>query len=80
MRKPQYEGPWRRVRAKVLERDNYECQIRGYGCRQVADQVDHILPVSMGGAWYDEDNLRASCAFCNNQRNVKRLRTSSRDW
>lgn len=79
-RKPQYAGPWKRIRAKILERDGNRCQIRGAGCLQVADQVDHILPVSMGGDWFDELNLRASCHRCNNARNIKHKTTASRTW
>lgn len=79
-RKPQYAGPWRKVRAKVLERDAHRCQIRGQGCTQHATEVDHILPVAMGGEWYDEENLRASCSRCNNARNIKHKTTSSREW
>jgi 5-methylcytosine-specific restriction protein A len=79
-RKPQYSGPWKKVRLQVLERDGNRCQIRGQGCTDTATEVDHILPVSMGGAWYDEDNLRASCSRCNNARNVKKTLTASRAW
>lgn len=79
-RKPQYSGPWRSVRARILQRDDHRCQIRGPGCSTVADQVDHILPVSMGGEYFEEDNLRAACRHCNNQRNVKHRTTASRAW
>lgn len=79
-RKPQYEGPWRKVRAQILQRDNYRCQIKGYGCLHEATEVDHILPVSMGGEWFDDSNLRASCRPCNLARNVKHQRTASRAW
>jgi hypothetical protein len=76
-RKPQYAGPWRRIRLEVLQRDNNQCQIKSEGCTQIAQQVDHILPVSMGGDWFDKDNLRAACARCNNNRNIKHFRNSS---
>jgi 5-methylcytosine-specific restriction endonuclease McrA len=79
-RKPQYAGPWRRIRREVLERDGHRCQIRADGCTQNATEVDHILPVSMGGEWYDKDNLRAACQRCNNARNVKHKTTASRAW
>jgi 5-methylcytosine-specific restriction endonuclease McrA len=79
-RKPQYSGPWKKVRAEVLLRDDNRCQIRAAGCTQVAVEVDHILPVSMGGEWYELDNLRAACSRCNNGRNMKHKTTSSRAW
>ena len=68
MAKPQYSGPWQRLRVEILQRDNYLCQIHSKYCTFTATEVDHILPVSKGGAWFDPLNLRASCASCNNQR------------
>lgn len=79
-RKPWYEGPWKKVRRQVLERDNHLCQIGSAGCTRNATEVDHVLPVSMGGAWYDPDNLRASCRWCNLQRNRKVTAAPSRTW
>lgn len=79
-RKPQYAGPWRRIRLEILKRDDNRCQIRGPGCTMTATEVDHILPVSMGGEWYEHDNLRASCSRCNNARNAKKITTGSRTW
>ena len=68
MPKPQYSGPWRRIRKTILQRDLHTCQIQGPNCTQHATQVDHITPVAHGGAWYDPNNLRAACPNCNNQR------------
>jgi len=63
--KSEYSGPWKKVRLGVLERDGYLCQIRGPKCTINANHVDHIIPASQGGAWFDTDNLRAACAKCN---------------
>ena len=75
---------WRRVRKRVLERDNFECQLRLPGCRRRADQVDHMVPRHLGGAWYDEMNCRASCGHCNKAKgNYDRRRSvvpPSREW
>jgi hypothetical protein len=68
MAKPQYSGPWQRIRRTILERDGYLCQINGPGCTTTANQVDHIRTIHNGGAWFDPTNLRASCATCNNKR------------
>jgi len=73
MAKPEYSGPWVRIRKKVLERDGYVCQVRRKRCTGVATQVDHIVPVSKGGSWWDESNLRASCQPCNRDRVDNRL-------
>lgn len=56
---------WDRVRAHVLERDGYLCQVKLKRCRVKANTVDHIVRPEEGGAEYDEANLRASCRSCN---------------
>src|SRR5262245_25658833 len=58
-------APWREVRARVLSRARYLCEIRGPGCTGRAVEVDHVVPVSQGGARYDAANLRAACKRCN---------------
>jgi 5-methylcytosine-specific restriction endonuclease McrA len=55
---------WRRSRLTILERDHYECQIRGPKCSGVATEVDHIIPHMYGGD-SGPDNLRAACKPCN---------------
>lgn len=61
-------GEWRRVRRVVLARDGRRCRVRLLGCRGVANEVDHIVPVADGGARLDPANLRASCGWCNKHR------------
>jgi 5-methylcytosine-specific restriction endonuclease McrA len=63
-----YGGAWERVRRQILKRDGYVCQIRGPHCKQVATQVDHIVPHLQGGSLFDSHNLRASCQPCNRGR------------
>ena len=65
---PAYQYPWPKVRLAILQRDQYQCQIKGKTCTGKATQVDHIVSVLKGGAWFDPQNLRASCARCNNAR------------
>jgi len=79
-KKPQYGGRWKTVRLEVLARDKHKCQIAGSKCTTIADQVDHIIPVAFGGAWWDHDNLRASCQNCNLGRIAKRKTQNSRAW
>jgi 5-methylcytosine-specific restriction endonuclease McrA len=75
-----YNGTWRKVRATILERDGGRCMIGMAGCTGQASQVDHIHPLAYGGAPYDPDNLRASCANCNSSRANKLRRKPSRQW
>jgi len=62
---PYAHQAWRTVRQEVLERDNYQCQIRGPKCKGKATEADHIIPWAAGGAMYDLGNLQAACKSCN---------------
>lgn len=58
---------WRRIRERILIRDNRICQWCGV---EEATHVDHIVPRSKGGNDMD-DNLVASCKRCNLSRGSK---------
>lgn len=76
-----YNAAWRKVRLRVLARDGRVCQIRGAGCEVAANEVDHIVPWRVGGALYDEENLRAACRRCNSRRASRAVkRRPSREW
>lgn len=53
--------PWRRIRERVLLRDQYTC----CGCGLVTQEleVDHIINVAEGGS-DDESNLQSLCVPC----------------
>lgn len=53
---------WGRVRAAVLDRDDYRCQTDG--CQRTATEVHHRVPVAQGGAMFDETNLVSLCRDC----------------
>lgn len=57
---------WDKVRARVLERDGYQCAY----CGSYADTVDHVEPIVRGGS-NDDDNLAACCSFCNGSKGAK---------
>ena len=63
-----YDSSWRHVRLTILRRDGYLCQIRGPRCTGEATEVDHIVPIIVGGARLDPANLRGSCQNCNGDR------------
>jgi len=63
--KPWYGATWRALRPQILRRDSYTCQIRRDGCTHRATTVDHIIPISRGGDWWDPANLQAACRWCN---------------
>lgn len=55
---------WRKVRAAVLLRDNYRCQLRvPRVCEGTATQVHHLVGRDISGD--DPKYLASSCAPCN---------------
>lgn len=61
-----------RLRFEVFKRDDFTCQYCGRKSPEVVLQVDHIVPVSGGGA-DDVVNLRTSCWECNSGKSDKPL-------
>lgn len=51
---------WGGIRRRILDRDNYTCQIRHLGCLITASDVDHIVR----GDDHSDGNLQASCTSC----------------
>jgi len=58
------------MRLKIFERDKYTCQLCGKTKEDIPIEIDHILPVSMGGT-NKENNLRTLCRECNQGRHNK---------
>ncbi|QUQ62422.1 HNH endonuclease [Kutzneria sp. CA-103260] len=56
-----YSRPPRWSRRGVLQRDHHRCAY----CGRPADTVDHVLPLSRGGARTSWLNTVACCARCN---------------
>ena len=52
---------WRALRQVVLKRDGYRCLTCGKAGRL---EVDHIIPVVQGGAWWDAAGLQTLCRAC----------------
>lgn len=59
---------WRRVRRVVFERDGGQCMKCGKKVTKDEFHVDHIVPISKGGAEWDLSNLELSCPKCNIQK------------
>lgn len=58
---------WKELSARIIERDQV-CAVCG------TDQdmtTDHVIPISKGGAMWDEDNLVAMCRTHNSQKGNK---------
>ena len=58
---------WKKLRAEVLERDAYMCQVQLPGCIGRASVVDHVEGVAYGGSG-DRSNLQACCQPCNDRK------------
>jgi 5-methylcytosine-specific restriction endonuclease McrA len=70
---------WKKLRLAVLNRDNYECQIRGPRCRGAATSVHHVIPSSEAPhLFFDAGNLQASCSTCNSSAGAYLTRDSRR--
>jgi 5-methylcytosine-specific restriction endonuclease McrA len=62
---------WKRLRAAVLARDNYRCQLRLPGCIVSANECDHIRPFHEFADPKQADtmdNCRAVCHVCHAKR------------
>lgn len=69
------EKLWKQVRKRVIASKDPVCAICGNPIDMTAPaksplscEVDHIIPVSRGGAPYDVDNLQLTHAKCNRQK------------
>lgn len=59
-----YGAQWRKIRARVLDRDKHLCQpCRNLGRLTTASAVDHIINRANGGG-DDPMNLQAICTEC----------------
>lgn len=54
----------KRLRFEILRRDNHRCHYCGRGTDTVTLEVDHVVPVALGGT-DDPTNLVAACEDCN---------------
>ena len=71
---------WRKLRAQVLKRDKYRCQLREPGCTGQATQVDHIVNVGAGGAPLDPDNCQSVCPQCNARKAQREATVARNAW
>jgi 5-methylcytosine-specific restriction endonuclease McrA len=75
---------WRAVRLQVLQRDDYQCQLRYNVCIGHASEVDHIDDIATNAG--DRaitppiDRLRAACHPCHQERTQQQARNSRNQW
>jgi 5-methylcytosine-specific restriction protein A len=61
---------WKQLRAKVMQRDEWTCQLRGPHCAVIATDVDHVVNVASGGS-HDMSNLVAACTPCHRDKSQR---------
>lgn len=52
---------WETVKGKVLERDGHKCVKCGRGIEEAPLEVDHIIPIALGGDPLDPENMQILC-------------------
>ena len=52
---------WQRMRTSILERDGWRCRRCGKAGRL---EVDHVVPMAVGGDPWEPANLQALCRGC----------------
>lgn len=55
---------WYWIRKDVLRRDSYRCSICKKRFRKKLLDVDHIIPLHLGGRLFQKANLRTLCKEC----------------
>lgn len=66
-----YGAPWRKIRVRILKRDNYLCQpCKRAGKLSPANEVDHVINKERGGT-DDDDNLQSICGDCHKAKTAK---------
>ncbi len=61
-----YRGPWRRLRRLVLAEEP-TCRT----CGEPSTNVDHILPVALGGSPRSRGNLQGLCQRCHSNKTAR---------
>ena len=51
---------WGRVRRRVLDDAGWRCAL----CGRYGSEVDHVVPLRLGGDPWDDGNLQAICNQC----------------
>ena len=58
---------YRANRPKALQRDTFQCQIKGPGCTGAAEEVDHKVNFKAGGS-HALPNLQSVCKPCHKRK------------
>lgn len=70
---------WLRVRRRQLSREPCCRRCADQGVVRLAEQVDHIVPMSRGGSAFDPSNLQSLCAECHSYKS-NHFDKAGKDW
>lgn len=65
-----YGYQWRKIRNNYIRQHPLCAHCLANGLAILAEEVDHILPISKGGS-HDEMNLQSLCKSCHSRKSVK---------
>lgn len=63
---------WQTIRQEIIMRDFYTCQ----KCGRIIDkdherEIDHVVPICLGGDYFDRNNLQLLCYDCHAEKTKK---------
>lgn len=71
-KEPRYNTQqWRNVRELVLQQQPLCQACEAVGLLTLAQMVDHIKPVRLGGEFWDRDNLQPLCNSCHASKSAR---------
>jgi 5-methylcytosine-specific restriction protein A len=71
-KEPRYNTQqWRNVRALILQHSPLCKACEEFGLITLAQMVDHIKPVRLGGNFWDNENLQPLCNSCHASKSAK---------
>jgi len=72
-----YDATWRRLRAWYLAQHPLCVECERAGRVVAAQEVDHVTPISAGGARLDPENLQALCTPCHSRKTFAESRRAA---
>jgi 5-methylcytosine-specific restriction protein A len=68
-----YDAFWRRQRLALLRAEPFcrRCRLRDGRSLQLAQEVDHIIPILEGGDRLDPANLQPLCTKCHREKSLE---------
>ena len=70
--KRKYDRNWRAYRERFLQ--YHPLCVNFKACKNVATEVDHIIPEAQGGSFRDPTNHQAMCKFCHSRKTARENR------